>query len=60
MTEKINETVPRVKTLPKSHVSNIDTIFVGENSAAIISAKEMLISAYVKSMINKGKTGDIS
>ena len=54
MTDNINAfTDSGVKTLPNSPVSKIDAIFVGDNSAAIYSAKEMLISAYVKSMINK-------
>lgn len=60
MMEMISEqTGSGVKTLPKSPVCEIDTIFVGSDNSAIDSAKEMLISAYVKSMINKGKTYDI-
>jgi|GEM_PF-1645117 len=54
MMEKISEHIGSgIKTLPKSPVCEIDTIFAGCDSAAIDSAKEILISAYVKSMINK-------
>ena len=54
-----DHTVSSVRTLQNPLVCKIDTIFVGDNSAAIDSAKEMLINAYVKSLIDKGNTGDI-
>jgi len=60
MPEAIKETTRLVRLSPNAPLCEVSAVFVGIDSAALDSAKEMLIAAYVKTLIAKGNSNDNS